>query len=869
MGDYGKLSNFNSKANFSMVRFGADTPITECELNEVQQIQDYKHKQLAKVIGDRFTKIGKMQYVSSEEVENLYLPSKTTYRLCDIFTDPTKVRTTGKWETESIFNSVWSGTEGSTLEFSFRGEKLTLVVQTARASGLSKVYLNDTLIKELDFFSMEFTQNVEILTIDNLNPNQTNTFKIECLGVFDENHLAYNVGRISNIRLYGFKIEGEPIYLDKIHLKDNDILVEGQPIHISEVVAPFKEGQTAYLKVSEKDIDKDSNIKSYGNEQSEETEDNTLLDPRLEGIETARRKQICYDLDVQDTLATHPKQTVEGELELNANKGDYVDNIAIEGETLVNLFSFDTTRTNFDDSIVRTYAKNDSWIINGTYTLYNFTDKNIHYTKSKLSDGSYIGYVDLTPNSCKVVELGEDERIYGCDFMVSEGWEGTTSNYTDSSIKLLVLEGNHTGKLITYFEGLKSVGQGDSIDILNFVKEGESLYDRSYDDSLIMDEYIEQNPNHQNFGTIVSNDRMCRSDEFIEVKPNTVYVLPYANGNVTQYNSQKELLRVENSVKYLIGGFTKNISIVELRTSNETAYIKVAMEKVHIGKVEIYESAKISNNKVTTTLRSLPNGVQDTIEKRGNKHYKIKRCGEYTITGNEGITMTSSTTLNVFNIPYALNSTKSLYLLCDKYQMLTSSGTKQGILYDYSNNRFRVTDDNFTSADNFVTELKSNPITVVYELETPIIEELPNFNPELFEGENTIILNSGVIKKDMNFNYYEYLVPVFEEDTTYIPLVQIHQGKVKDLRITDPNRVNYKMEGKDVSNGQFTKVIQTRQNGTVKRVSELSDKVGENYTKLTVQDYDDLGTTVILTEVYALDYDNEGDLIGQELIERC
>lgn len=721
MGDYGKLSNFNSKANFNMVRFGADTPITECELNEAQQIQDYKHKQLAKVIGDRFTKVGTMEVVEPLEEEE--------------------------------------------------SAKLILV--------------------------------------------------------------------------------------------NSDVIVEGNAIHIDQLSTPIEEGQTAYLKVSEKDIDKDSNIKAYGNEQGEEIE-NDLLDPRLEGIETARRKQICYDIDVQNTLATHPKQTVEGELELNANKGDYVDNVVIEGETLVNLFNAKSVTTSGDRLSAFFYYSTT------TSTVFNLSDKDIIIVV--YTDGVYTTSIGVLARNKKLITLNSNEKLNDIAFLYANGW--TSSDVELAKKSLVILEGDHTNKPITYFEGLKSVGQGDSIEILNFVKEGESLYDRSFDDSLVMDEYIEQNPNHKNFGTVVPDSRMCRSDEFIEVKPNTVYVLPYANGNVTQYDSSKEILRVEDSVKYLTGGFTQNMSVVELRTSPKTCYIKVAMEKVHIGKVEIYESTNNSLSEISTTVRSLPNGVKDTIEKRGNKYYKIQRCGEVTLNGGENWLDSGSVVENNrhFALDNILTNTievkNSIY--CDKFETVTVFTKTKECIHMYTNS-FNLSIN--TSKANSVSELKtwlsSNPVTVVYELETPIIEELPNFNPELFEGENTIILNSGVIQKDMNFNYYEYLVPVFEEDTTYIPLIQIHQGKVKDLRITDPNRVNYKMEGKDNSNGQFTKVIQTRQNGTVKRVSELSDKVGENYTKLTVQDYDDLGTTVILTEVYALDYDNEGDLIGQELIERC
>ena len=61
MGDFTKVSNYNPQANFNMVRFGADTPITEYELNEVQQIQQNVLKTaLVNTIGNGFIKSGNL-----------------------------------------------------------------------------------------------------------------------------------------------------------------------------------------------------------------------------------------------------------------------------------------------------------------------------------------------------------------------------------------------------------------------------------------------------------------------------------------------------------------------------------------------------------------------------------------------------------------------------------------------------------------------------------------------------------------------------------------------------------------------------------------------------------------------------------------
>ena len=43
-------------------------------------------------------------------------------------------------------------------------------------------------------------------------------------------------------------------------------------------------------------------------------------------------------------------------------------------------------------------------------------------------------------------------------------------------------------------------------------------------------------------------------------------------------------------------------------------------------------ASKYDKKQISTTLRSLPNGVRDTIEKRGNKYVKVQRCGEHTVS---------------------------------------------------------------------------------------------------------------------------------------------------------------------------------------------------------------------------------------------
>lgn len=48
MPDFSLYSNYNKEANFSLIRFGADAPLLETELNEMQEIQRQKIKEVVK-----------------------------------------------------------------------------------------------------------------------------------------------------------------------------------------------------------------------------------------------------------------------------------------------------------------------------------------------------------------------------------------------------------------------------------------------------------------------------------------------------------------------------------------------------------------------------------------------------------------------------------------------------------------------------------------------------------------------------------------------------------------------------------------------------------------------------------------------------
>lgn len=66
MGDFSKLSNYNPNANFKLVRIGADCPVLEVELNEMQDIAEGRYKDFIKYyLGDGLNGEGDIIYADN------------------------------------------------------------------------------------------------------------------------------------------------------------------------------------------------------------------------------------------------------------------------------------------------------------------------------------------------------------------------------------------------------------------------------------------------------------------------------------------------------------------------------------------------------------------------------------------------------------------------------------------------------------------------------------------------------------------------------------------------------------------------------------------------------------------------------------
>lgn len=483
-------------------------------------------------------------------------------------------------------------------------------------------------------------------------------------------------------------------------------------------------------------------------------------------------------------------------------KNGYVDNVVIEGETLVNLANYDMGIRSLTESSGNIWTTGSQY---GTFTNSNGLITFTTTTESWIDFGSIIPVTEGTSIRFIVNVIENGGTAINCialffndvpvinsaganvDKVISLSKVGATTSLglQDNQFKVptgakyalfivscsqsntiykfdnfMLLE-NNEDDFISYFEGLKSVGQGDKIEVLSY--NTTSSYDLSgvmYTTGFFeVDGSLNQQSDHRAI------------EQYIAVEEGETYLLENiaqatcyydANKNVVGYCLESNICN--STYPHHIQGI-HNIFYSVVKIPKGVKYIRVSTGVNSVGKVKVYKTSNYDHKQISTTLRSLPNGVKDTIEKRGNKYVKVQRCGEEVLNQNSNVTEiykpcpngVESQTYIRSKIELSSKPKTSTQIYCDSissnhdYEAIYKNIFVNGGEYKCAFLTLPVSELNSLDAIGVKTWLSSNPITVVYELETPQIIELPNFNPQTYEGDTTLLLNTGVIQGECEF----------------------------------------------------------------------------------------------------------------------
>nr|DAM56583.1 MAG TPA: collagen alpha 1(VIII) chain protein [Caudoviricetes sp.] len=457
--------------------------------------------------------------------------------------------------------------------------------------------------------------------------------------------------------------------------------------------------------------------------------------------------------DTNNSNVDYAVKTAIGEFNYLDYEGQHITaNNSIEGHTKSAILKGDTL-VNLLNTKETTITANGSWITTNTnmvnnemikpsmvYTLITFVKTNtiengagyiVGVGGAGQSDFIFTGNLTIAPKQIgvfkKLLTTKSDTNLkYSLQQVMYN-----TSTQGEITFSQVLLEGDYTNVDVPCFTGMQSV----KMPVLTTI--GKNLFDGEYE----LDKYLEKD------GTPTASADWATTKNHIRVKPNTTYTQNIHMGSpivyVVFYDKNKNIIGAET------GFDIKNFATYT--TPNNCYYIKTCYKYSSVGnhlfQVEegsistTYEPFK--SNILTTpeevVLRSLPNGVCDTLNLNTGEY--VQRIGEVIKNNSTGFSLSSGgwenksdvCTFEHFN-PEGMkvqNANNKPTLNCDKVPSNTFAdqwGNTEGIesitQHSIGGIVLSITRDKLLTQDvsGLNTYLQSNPLTIQYELETPIVK---------------------------------------------------------------------------------------------------------------------------------------------------
>lgn len=452
---------------------------------------------------------------------------------------------------------------------------------------------------------------------------------------------------------------------------------------------------------------------------------------------------------------------------VEATSNGYFEDVKLEGKTLVNLNNFKKSSSLSDR--VR-WENNDVKNIQGGVTVWNLSDKPISIDVHHLDTDTYKAWYNVSSNSCKVISIGDNEKVGAVIGLFVNGW--TSSELDKLKKSVIILEGDHAQNPPSYFEGLKSVGDGADEIVVSSVNPYGNLFDGELE-----------------VGSLnASGDTDWTSyvkTGLIRVKPSSEVICKigkYKGENATSTDIRMaEYDMNKNFIKFSGGTYKATVS-------DKTHYVKFAK------KLETSDDSRVDINAVSDVvvvygnkLHDIPHQSDkkrllfyndetqnwekpilrqwDSIEKHTNgKYYYHQRSGEVVLNGSENWnndknsstispeTYRQSIQFNAIDIPSAAFNTKtSPNIISDLLPTVIF-----GDVYSYNHIGISISgtdsigthiiiNNNFIDVTELKKWLQANNLTVVYQLAEEKVYECTNIDLITYNGETNFIVESGAI----------------------------------------------------------------------------------------------------------------------------
>lgn len=358
----------------------------------------------------------------------------------------------------------------------------------------------------------------------------------------------------------------------------------------------------------------------------------------------------------------------------------------------------------------------------------------------------------------------------------------------NTTVKFMIIEGDWTNKPIPqYFEGLKSIGEKeDGNHKISISSVGKNLFEptvsqKSSSITANTQYSIENNGYSISISSSVNRPTTETASHIhfgeVKLKIGETYVVS-ADKMIKDTNTATPQIRIaywdkQNNRYATIGYLTNHTSVFTFTVESGKEYValglyshgalltngqtvKATYEGVRLYLKSTsntsYEPHKSDKKEISLNepLRGLPNGIRDTIEKVNGEWKIVRRCVEVTLNGSE-TSWNRNTDFNGTEVLFFFINTRSntsvpegavktngnmVHLQCDSFpcyplkdRVNNKNNNIEGIIYSDSSNpliQFHINKSKLASEDltGFKQWLSQNPTKVVYELATPIIEDI-------------------------------------------------------------------------------------------------------------------------------------------------
>lgn len=519
----------------------------------------------------------------------------------------------------------------------------------------------------------------------------------------------------------------------------------------------------------------------------------------------------------KDILSTNFNHIVTNQYStaLTDTKNGFANHEIIEGNTLQNYFVISNktvTNENVGGERFTFYQKlqQQAVQVDGVYTLVNLSDKKLVVSKFNISTTAWDCEITLNPSEKKVINMGTISRFNAMFGRVEEGWTQDNCHLLPTSV--LLLKGDWSDKEVpTYFKGLSCVGESEPISISAM---GKNICPP-----------LELGSISNSTGVDMPNDNLMRS-KFIRVKPNTEYVCSNdgvaRSVNLYSFDKEKRLLKFDQPND-------SNERNVKFITDSNTHYIRVTMGMNNFDKFQVEESSVCSEYEpyreevqlIHEPLRAIGD-IKDIIDV--NRGVIIRRIGKVLLDGSSDEDWvkqaTSSSTTSIFGVMYRSININNIKIdpndvwrknvSCDLFRGEITSDIYNNVqdehrgMFGLAGQSCNFVTDILT-LDEWKTWVSKNPITVLYELETPIEEKINIAPLRLFEEARSVELVSN-IKPTVTFDYPTNFKGIVESNINAI-------NKLYDERtiVSNPNflinggfRVNQRGKSEYTDSGKYS-----------------------------------------------------------------